>query len=189
MATPFSTPSVSKQSSSCFFGTSRHDQSGKHRHVLVHQRPAQPHRHQRLSHGGSMRDSKIVVSQVNPVHESTNYCVGIENDVVYNLYRNYLGFCVTGHRNWLVFRVRIEIGLFLLRGSKLTLFLCAGRKLLGFNVWIENDLAFRVGIEIDFVFVCRSKWHVLVLRSIDLVLVWVVEIGLFLVCGQWITWF
>ena len=49
-------------------------------------------------------------------------------------------------RNWLYFRVGIEIGLFFVRWSKLTSFLYAGRILLGFNVLTEIDLVcVRVG--------------------------------------------
>ena len=76
-----------------------------------------------------------------------------------------------------------------MRGSKLTCFLCGvkivfvfcvrARKLLGCNVWIEIDLVFSVGIEIDLVFVYGPKNNLfLVCGSIDLVSVWVVEIGL-----------
>ena len=51
----------------------------------------------------------------------------------------------------------MELGLFLVRGSKSTSVLCAGRKLLSFNTWIEIGLVFRVGIEIELVFVCGAK--------------------------------
>ena len=63
MATPFAAPSFSIQSSICLFSTSQNDQSGKHRHLLVHQRPAQTHRqthgqrhlHQSLDQLGTSR--------------------------------------------------------------------------------------------------------------------------------------
>ena len=60
-------------------------------------------------------------------------------------------------RNWLYFRVGIEIGLFFVRWSKLTSFLYAGRILLGFNVLTEIDLVCVRAVESDSAFVCSPK--------------------------------
>ena len=148
-------------------------------------------------------------TQSNTSQEGQGFSVGIEVDfVVWVVEINVISVWAIGvdlvavqwseltcfgvggtHR--LSFSVRTEIDLFFVRGSKQTLFLCACRKLFVFSVSMEVDLVFvtmvveltwsRCGGSNSNWFQCRDE--------IDLVVVWVVEIDLWLVCWSRITSF
>ena len=68
-------------------------------------------------------------------------CAGVENGLV----------SVSTHRNWRYFKVKIEVDLVSVLGSKLTWFLCAGRRWLRFNSAIEIDSVLQGGSKITWV--------------------------------------